>query len=223
MPMPYSWQISQRYPTCSLFRIDQSESMLRPMGGATGRSKAESVAESINQLLYNLVLRCVKGASVLDRFHVGVIGYGSRVGPAFGGQLANRDLVTISEIARYPLRVEERQQENPDGTLASVRFPVWFEPQGDGKTPMCAAFPRPSNPSPRFPRDHAASSPPTATTAPDGNPTGGTPERVAGRLRHLSSTAGPVLLFTLPISEKGAPPIEFPDREADLPDVYAKL
>src|SRR5262249_42152163 len=54
-------------------------------------------------------------------------------------------------------------------------------------------------------------------------PTDGNPEQVAGRLRQLSSTDGHVLLFNLHISEKGDPPIEFPDREADLPDVYAKL
>jgi len=36
------------------------------------KTKAESVADSINHLLYTLVLRCVWGQQVLDRFHVGV-------------------------------------------------------------------------------------------------------------------------------------------------------
>ena len=72
--MPYSAEISRANSTCFLFLIDQSKSMLRPLAGAGSRSKAEAVASSVNQLLYSLVLRCVWGNSVMDRFHVGVIG-----------------------------------------------------------------------------------------------------------------------------------------------------
>src|SRR5205085_6749233 len=95
--MPYSAEISRVNPTCFLFLIDQSKSMLKLIGGGQGKTKAEAVADPINNLLYTLVLRCVKGNAVLDRFHVGVIGYGLQTGPAFGGPLAYRDLVPISE------------------------------------------------------------------------------------------------------------------------------
>ena len=143
--MPYSAEISRANPTCFLFLIDQSKSMLQPMAGAPGKTKAEAVADAINHLLYTLVLRCVWGNSVLDRFHVGVIGYGLNVSPALGGTLAGRELVPISELARNPLRVEQRTQTTSEGTTQSVRFPVWFEPAGDGRTPMCATLNRALN------------------------------------------------------------------------------
>jgi hypothetical protein len=85
--MAYSAEISRANPTCFLFLIDQSKSMLQPMAGAPEKTKAEAVADALNHLLYTLVLRCVWGNSVLDRFHVGVIGYGLNVLPALKGPL----------------------------------------------------------------------------------------------------------------------------------------
>ena len=219
----YSAEISRTNPTCFLFLVDQSKSMLKPMAGAGGKTKAEAVAESVNHLLYTLVLRCVWGNSVLDRFHVGVIGYGAQVGPALGGALANRDLAPVSEVARNPLRVEQRTQVNADGTTQPVRFPVWFEPTGDGKTPMCAAFQRASTVLAGFLVDHPDCFPPVVINITDGQPNDGNPEADAARLRQLSSTDGPVLLFNLHVSESPAQRVEFPDEEGGLPDAYARL
>src|SRR5208283_5214968 len=102
MPMPYVAEISRNNPSCFLFLIDQSKSMAEPIGGA-GKKKADAVADATNRLLQTLVLRCVKGETVLDRFHVGVIGYGSKVVPALGGTLAGKNLVPISAVALNPL------------------------------------------------------------------------------------------------------------------------
>ena len=85
--MPYSAEINRANPTCFLFLIDQSLSMLKPMAGDPSRTKAEAVADAVNELLYALVFRCVAGTNVLDRLFVGVLGYGAHVGPAFGGVL----------------------------------------------------------------------------------------------------------------------------------------
>jgi hypothetical protein len=90
--MPYDAEISRNSPTCFLFLVDQSGSMVKPFGGQTGRIKAQGVADAINRLLQNLVLKCAKSEGIRDYFHVGVIGYGNQVGPAFGGMLANRPL-----------------------------------------------------------------------------------------------------------------------------------
>ena len=59
--MPYSAEISRSNPTCFLFLLDQSKSMLGPIVGGDGKKKADAVAESLNRLLYTLVLRCVWG------------------------------------------------------------------------------------------------------------------------------------------------------------------
>jgi len=190
------------------------------MGGAAHRTKAEAVSDSINHLLYTLVLRCVWGNTILDRFHVGVIGYGLNVGPGLSGTLAGRDLVPISEIAKSPLRVEMRA---PPAGGAAVRFPIWFEPAGDGNTPMCATLQRAGTLLAGFLVDHPDCFPPIVINITDGKATDGNPLDDATRLRRLSSSDGDVLLFNLHLSEKAGERIEFPDAETALVDNFARL
>jgi hypothetical protein len=223
--MPYAAEISRSNPTCFLFLIDQSKSMLGPIGGQ-GKRKADAVADSINRLLYTLVLRCVWGQAVLDRFHVGVVGYGRQVVPALGGALAGRELVPIGEVARTPLRVEQRTNLVDDGRGGQVeqvvKAPVWFEPAGDGKTPMCLAFERATQMLSSFLIAHPACYPPLVINLSDGEATDGDPEKAAGQLRELASEDGAVLLFNAHVSSRPAQPVEFPDRDAGLPDDHAR-
>jgi hypothetical protein len=224
--MVYSAEISRSNPTCFLFLIDQSRSMRGPMGGAADTTKAHAVADAVNRLLYTLVLRCVWGQAVLDRFHVGVLGYGTRVGTAFGGPLLGRDLVAVGELARSPLRVEQRTQTVEDGTgnavAQAVKFPVWFEPHSDGKTPMCATFERAGRLLSVFMADHPECFPPLVLNLTDGEATDGNPEPAAERLRALCGSDGNVLLFNAHLSSSDARPIEFPDSELGLPDEAAR-
>src|SRR4051812_30290961 len=107
--MSYAAEISRTNPSCFLFMVDQSGSMAEAFGaGDPLRPKAQGVADAINRLLQNLVIKCAKNEGIRDYYHVGVIGYGERVGSAFSGSLAGRDLAPISEIANSPARVEER-------------------------------------------------------------------------------------------------------------------
>src|SRR5260370_19523529 len=109
--MSYSAEISRSNPSCFLFLIDRSGSMQetldstsmpaldRAPGGdgpantpAAGRTKAQGVADAINRLLQNLVIKCAKSEGVRDYYHVGVLGYGgdmtaNRVVPAVLGPL----------------------------------------------------------------------------------------------------------------------------------------
>src|SRR5271168_2037944 len=219
--MSYSAEISRANPTCFLFLIDQSKSMLGPMSGQADKRKADAVAESINRLLYTLVLRCVWGQQVLERFHVGVIGYGRQVVSGLGGALAGRDLVPISDLARSPLRVESRSQAVDDGfggvQQQTVRAPIWFEPAADGKTPMVAALDRAALLLGGFLAEHPACYPPLVINLSDGEATDGNPEVPASRIRQLSSDDGSCLLFNVHLSSQPARPIEFPDNEGGLP------
>jgi hypothetical protein len=127
--MPYSAEISRTNPSCFLFLIDQSGSMDDSFGaGETGRSKADSVADAINRLLQNLVIKCAKEEGIRDYYYVGVIGYGEMVGSAFNGPLIGRELVPISEVGNLPARVEERTKKVDDGAGGLVeqriRFPA---------------------------------------------------------------------------------------------------
>jgi hypothetical protein len=217
--MPYSAEISRANPSCFLFLIDQSKSMLGLIGGGQGKTKAEAVADAINHLLYTVVLRCVKGQAVLDRFQVGVLGYGLHVAPALGEALAGRELVPIGEVARNPLRVEQRP--DPAGG-APTRSPVWFDPVADGKTPMCATLHRAGAVLSMFLMEYPNSYPPLVVNLTDGEATDGDPEGPASRLRQLASTDGNVLLFNLHISSQAGDAVAFPDDEAALADPYAR-
>ncbi|KXB96880.1 MAG: hypothetical protein AA908_09770 [Chlorobi bacterium NICIL-2] len=226
--MPYTAEISRANPSCFLFLIDQSGSMADPFGaGESGRRKADGVADAINRLLQNLVIKCAKEEGVRDYYHVGVIGYGAHVGPAFSGALAGRELVPVSEIGNMPARIEERIKKVDDGAGGlvdqSIRFPIWFDPVANGGTPMCQALGRAKAILEGWLAQHPACFPPIVINITDGEATDGDPSAAADAIRKLSSNDGEVLLFNVHLSSQRATPIEFPDTEAGLPDQFAQL
>ncbi len=91
------------------------------------RKKADALALAINRLLQNLVIRCGKEEGVRDYFSVWVIGYSSKIGPAFSGPLAGRDTVPISDVGNMPASVEQKVKKTDDGAGGileqSIRLP----------------------------------------------------------------------------------------------------
>jgi len=225
--MPYSAEISRTNPTCLLFLVDQSSSMDGTFGGQPGKKKSEGVADAINRLLQNLVLKCAKADGVRDYFHVGVIGYGATVGAKLAGAKPEQMLIPISVIANHPLRVEQRKRMVDDGAGGlieqSYRFPVWFEPVAAGKTPMGAALALAEKTAAAFLKRHPNCFPPLVLNLTDGHPTDGNPLEASKELRALTSSDGSVLMFNAHISSQPAPALCFPASDATLPDVYAKL
>src|SRR5262245_60022743 len=122
--MPYTAAISRANPTAFLFLVDQSSSMLEPYGAQPEKSKAEGVADAINRLLQNLVLKCAKAEGVRDYFYAGIIGYGAEVGSAFGGPLQGQTLIPVGDISQKPLRVEQRMKKVDDGAGGLVERSV---------------------------------------------------------------------------------------------------
>jgi len=224
--MPYSAEISRSNPTCFLFLIDQSSSMTGPFSGQPGKKKAEGVADAINRLLQNLALKCAKSDGIRDYFHVAVLGYGEQVQSALGGNLAGQLLFPISAIANNPLRVEQRTRKVDDGAGGlveqSFKFPVWFEPTAGGKTPMCAALTGAREVLHDFIGRFPGSYPPLVINITDGHATDGNPEPPAEAVRSLTTADGNVLLFNAHLSSSPAPPVVFPNREADLADAHAR-
>ena len=219
--MPYSAEISRVNPSCFLFLIDQSGSMSDPFGGQSGKKKSEGVADAINRLLQNLVIKCAKSEGVRDYYHVGVIGYGSQVAPALGGALAGRDLVPISEIADKPLRIEQRVKKVDDGAGGlvdqTIKFPVWFEPVADGMTPMCQALDLARRTMSDFLSRYPNCYPPIVVNITDGEANDGDPEPASAALRSLASSDGQVLLFNAHVSSRADRAIGFPNSESQLP------
>lgn len=225
--MQYIAEISRSNPSCFLFLIDRSGSMRDPFGAESGKRKADGVADAVNRLLQNLVIKCAKAEGVRDYYYVGVIGYGHRAGSAFAGELSGRDLVPISEVASTPARVEERTRKTEDGAGGlvdeTVKFPVWFDPAANGGTPMCQALKRAKNTLETWLEEHPHCFPPIVINITDGEATDGDPSGPAQDLASLKSSDGNVLLFNLHLSSQKASPVEFPDSEEGLPDEYARL
>lgn len=226
--MAYTAEISTSNPSCFLFLIDQSGSMDDPFGaGESQRKKADSVADAINRLLQNLVIKCAKSEGVRDYYYAGVLGYGAGVGPAFAGSLSGKQLTSISEIADNPARVEERTKKVDDGTGGlidqTVKFPVWFDAVARGGTPMCDALRRAETILASWVADHPDCFPPIVINITDGESTDGDPSTAADAVRRVSSNDGETLLFNVHLSSHSAAPIEFPDSESGLPDKYAEL
>jgi hypothetical protein len=225
--MAYSAEISRVHPSCVLFIIDQSGSMAdRFASGEFIRSKAEGVADAINRLLQNLVIKCAKGEGVRDYYHVGVLGYGRTVGPRLPGSLTGAGLVPISQIANSPLRMEQRNQKSLDlqGNLVDqpVRFPVWFDPVARGRTPMCAALRCALETLSSWVMSQPSSFPPIVIHISDGGATDGDPAGPAEGIRNLQTSDGAALLFNINLSSRGGPSVEFPTSGSGLPDRYAR-
>jgi hypothetical protein len=225
--MPYTAEISRTNPTCFLFLVDQSSSMLEPFGGQAGKNKAEGVADALNRLLQNLVLKCAKSEGIRDYFYVGIIGYGGVAASALGGPLAGQTLVPVSAISNSPLRVEQRTRKVDDGAGGLIeqkfKFPVWFEPKAAGRTPMCQALTLARQYLEVFLGRFPACYPPLIVNITDGMSTDGDPAPLARALQALATEDGNLLLFNAHVSATQASPIEFPAAEDGLPDNFAKL
>ncbi|MHC4550390.1 MAG: vWA domain-containing protein [Planctomycetota bacterium] len=225
----YTAEISTENPSCFLFLIDQSFSMRHEIrAGDTLQTKSSGVADSINQWMQELSIKCAKSEGVRNYYHVGVLGYGDTVGPTLVGPIAGRDLVPISEIADNPARIEKRKKRIPDGAggivKQSVRVPVWLDPVADGATPMCRAVTEAHRILEEWLDQHPDCFPPIVIHITDGEATDGAPLERIRALTRLASSDGDVLLFNIHLSaHPDAEPISFPASADVLPDEYSRM
>lgn len=226
--MPHSAEISRANPACFLFIIDQSYSMNEQFGSTSGITKAQFVANRLNQTLYNLVLMCSKGVEIRDYFDIGVIGYGGDgVGPALSGALSGRRLVRVSEVGNHPLRLDVQRQMSTDSAgrrvELDVQVPVWFEPAFSGGTPMYEAFSLAKNILLGWVATHQDSHPPVVLHVTDGDWNGTDPSKVADDIRALTTNDGSVVMLHLHVSSSDAEPVLFPNSADILPaDRFAR-
>lgn len=225
--MAYIAEIKRQNPSCFVYLIDQSGSMADVFGGGEGnQKKADGAADAINRMLQNLVIKCAKEEGIRDYFHVGVIGYGAQVGPAFSGGLAGQQLVPISQVGNSPARVEQRNKKVPDGAGGlvdqPVRFPIWFEPVANGGTPMSQALGQAKSIVQNWLTQYPDCFPPIVINITDGEATDGDPTVAASELRNMKSSDGEVLLFNCHLSSQRASMIEYPSNSEGLPDKFAQ-
>jgi hypothetical protein len=214
----YTQPIDRNHPGCILFLVDQSASMNDSFAG-TAKSKATALAQAVNRLILNLVLQCQRGVEVRDYYMIGIIGYGHEVGPAFGGSLTGHQLVPISRIADYPLRMTT--DSLPGSPDLSIELPVWIDPKANGGTPMTAGIDLAGSFLVDWANDNVDSFPPIVVNISDGGATDGDPRTIAAQLRDIRTNDGNLLLFNINLTDHASSPIEYPNSPRNLPNTYA--
>ncbi|MES2462301.1 MAG: vWA domain-containing protein [Armatimonadota bacterium] len=217
----YAADITRRSPACFLFLIDQSSSMAQPFGDRNEHlptlTKAEGVAQALNNLLRSLVLSASKSDGIRNYFEVGVIGYGETADFAWRGALAGSGLVAIRDVANNFLRVNRSAEDNSPQ-------PVWIEPVAKGSTLMCDALDLVKQTLSRWVYQNNNCFPPIVVHITDGEATDGDPAPLLEEIGKLQTAHGKTLLFHVHLSSsRTAEPASFPDSPDGLPDAFARL
>ena len=212
----YTQRITRSQPSFLVLLLDRSTSMISHIEGRD-QTKAEFLADAVNQTLANLALVCAREDGIHDYAHVAVLGYGSEVSSAIPG---GHERCTISQLGSSPLRVEERRTLVPDGvggtTERQLQLPVWVEPVADGLTSMVAALERATELVEGWTAEFPTAFPPIVLNVTDGAATDGDPVLAAERLRKVASDDGATLLFNVHVSDLGGDPVTFPRDAAEL-------
>ena len=216
----YQVPASRVHPICIVFLLDQSQSMSEPISGST-TPKAIVLAEVVNNALYELILRTVKDPREGPRhyYDIGLIGYSDEAHHLFSGPLAGRSLVSNSELAKSPVRVDT--VDAGGGRMA--KKPVFVEPVSKGWTKMCEALDLCGGLVNQWLQQpgHQNSFPPIVVNVSDGEATDGDPTEWSRRLRSLGTTDGNLLFFNVSLSSEAVAPLFFPTPGTPLPDNYS--
>jgi len=229
----YSQVIDSNRRALLLILIDQSYRYVsRSARGA--EAVANEISTLVNSCIETFAIRaCRADGPVRDRgLDIGVFGYhtdaqgNTRVQPAFAGELAGRDLASISELAQSPARIKTMTTLFPDEASDELiempmQLPVWVEPVSEGAAPMCAAISKACRIVdgwiPRFPQ----SFPPIVWNISSGSFSDGRPWPYAQSLMQRSTTDGHVLLFHTYVAHLPCQ-LLFPTDEREMPDAASR-
>ena len=132
----------------------------------------------------------------------------------------------ISRLADDPIRVETRTRLTPDGAGGAedkkIKFPIWYEPEAAGPTPMCEALDAAAAAVLTFAGAFKHAFPPIVLNLTDGKPTDGDPAGKAWLVRMVSTDDGNALLFNLLLSASPLTPAYFPDNEDQIADEFGQ-
>ncbi len=211
MVEPYTEEVSVTHnqPGCIIFLIDQSGSMKAEIRGMPGVRKCDFLADQINGILDDLLLRCTKNNKVVPYFHSQIISYG------FQGDLVAPIVGSQQDPLILPLdRMAEWTDQNngwADGRLQVIR------PVAEGRTPMTQAFALLEEPVKEWVATNPNSYPPIILNITDGIPEPRTQENwqslvdICTRLKRVTNANGSmVLIFSLHIGDSDTfPPAIF--------------
>ena len=227
--MAYNAEISRANPTCFLFLIDQSGSMAERWGGDAGQDQGPRGRRRHQPpACKRSSAAAPRAITSLDRYYIGVIGYGGQPGepdgqPGLPDRSPGGKRPAAREHDREPPAPHRGSHQagrrrhrrvDPDSTSCSRLVRA----EGDGQDARCARrCGRPTRSICQFIGEHPACFPPIVINISDGMATDGDAGQVwqmAAALRGVASQDGNVLLFNVHLSVRGDRPILFPtERE----------
>ena len=227
--MPYNREVSRQFPARLIFLLDQSMSMLAPMGGAgDGTSLMHVVAANLNQWIEQVIIKSTKGEDDLREYmDISVIGYTTdeaavpEIRPALGGELSGSEMVGLNDLNNNVARIEKGIDRIVDALgevqEMEVERRVWVEPRAMYGTPMCAALMKAHELASEWVSQHPDCFPPVVINFSDGEATDGDPREYGKKLMEISTNDGNLLLFNCHLSPVDAGQILFPNSSELLP------
>jgi hypothetical protein len=203
-------QISSTFPCLVVYLLDQSGSM-EEMFGTERRTKAQKVAEAINEVIFETGLKCFDSSgNIKNRFELSVIGYGNNSRntseAAWEGNLKGHWVVSIADVF-----------QNPIGEFNGI--PVWISPKSGYMTPMNNAFENAYRVCEAWINwgNHKECHPPIVINITDGEATDGgysnsTLKETVQRLKNLRTHYGSVNVFNIHISTRKSDSVLFPSQ-----------
>ena len=202
--------ISSTHPCLIVYLIDQSQSMGATFGNAN-HSKATEVAGAVNDIIYELALKCIgREGELKNRFELAVIGYGkeaNKVQSGWEGSLNGRWVISINDIFNNVLETKEDR-------------PVWIKPYANQNTPMTRAFENAKRLCKNWIDwgNHMDCHPPIIINITDGVATDAGPnfsylKNEIDAIKRLSTNYGSVHILNVHISDKPGEQILFPNQK----------
>jgi hypothetical protein len=219
-PIQYSARVTRNNPSAIVILIDQSGSMEEEF--REGVSKAQVVADIVNELFDSLVMKCQREGGIRDYFQIMVIGYGKDVGVSevsiiWEGNLAHRDWVSVSDLKENILETKtiHTTKMMPWGEVPDVKTKkIWLNPCHDGLTPMYEALQLCKEKLEDWIHDFQDSFPPMVFNITDGYPTDiddlSLIEDICSEIKSIKSNDGETLLFNCLITNGSE--IVFPNQ-----------
>ena len=230
------------HPGLIVFVLDQSSSMNGGCPDKPGITKAERLAQIVNETIREIHLRCISGDTVSPRCDIAVVGYHTEehgspiVESAWGGKLQGGWAVPIDQVHENPLDWEEVEQVVGSEVIREKQ-PIWIKATALYGTPMCSALRKAKEVVEQWinrddPRPRQA---PRVIHITDGENTEGVtanerltkPLELAEAIRALETPDGNPLLVNchIPSPETGdvTEQILYPVSEDELPTPYARM
>lgn len=201
----YCARVTRNNPCAIVLLIDQSGSMEEEF--RKGVSRAQAVADIVNDLFDYLIMKCQREGGIRDYFQIMVIGYGkeinnSEVSIIWEGNLADKDWVSVSDLKENILETKtiHTTKMMPWGLVPDVKTKkIWVNPCHDGLTPMYEALQLCKEKLEDWIYDFQDSFPPMVFNITDGYPTDiddlSFIENICSEIKSIKSNDGSTLLF----------------------------